>query len=135
MPELEHVDIEALLADQPPRANFNVFFVDGKMALRMAKIDGTFPRHVHPAHDEAWFVFRGALRIETDAGSTDLMAGQAARIPSGIPHRTTALEPDSLVLVLNAVDFETRYLDGDTDQSAGYVEFDLVDKPKTKNGA
>lgn len=135
MAEIEHVDIETLLADQPPRANFNVFFVDGQMALRMAKVEGTFPRHVHPGHDEAWFVYRGAMRIETDAGGTDLRAGQAARIPSGTPHRTVAVEPNSLVLVLNAMEFETQYLDGDTDQSVGYVEFDLVEKPQTTNGA
>jgi hypothetical protein len=33
------------------------------------------------------------------------------------------------------MDFETRYLDGDTDQSVGYAEFDLVEKPHRTNGA
>ena len=129
MTDLQRVDIQELLADQPPRVNFNIFLVDNRFALRVAKVRGTFPRHVHPRHDEAWLVFRGAIRIETDAGNTELRSGQASRIPGGTVHRTVALEPDSLVLILNAVEFETEYLDGDTDQSAGYTEIDLVQKP------
>ena len=126
MTHVQHVDIEQLLADQPPRTNFNILFVDGRVALRVARILGTFPHHVHPDHDKVWFVYRGGVRIRTESEDTDVRAGQAARIPAGIAHRTQALEPNSIVMILNSVGFRTNYLEGDTDLSAGYRELDVA---------
>jgi len=122
---LEKVDINALLRPHPPRTNFNIFQVDGSHNLRVARIFGEYPWHSHPSHDEAWVVLKGSVTIQTEAGRLPLKAGDAVRIPAGLRHSPTTSESDTTVLIVNSKDFQTRYLHGDSDESAGYTEIDL----------
>lgn len=110
-------DIEALLADVPPRKNLNVAYVDGAYAMRIAKIRDTFPRHYHPVGDEGWFVHRGRMRIDSDQGSVDLGTGEGALVPQGVKHSVTCLEEGTLVLVINRKGFEM--IPDDPQQLAG----------------
>lgn len=122
---LEKFDIEASLAPLPPRTNLNVFFVDDRYALRIARVRDTFPAHRHAEGDEGWFVHRGRLRIDTELGPVELSTGQGARIPRGMRHSPTALEEGTLVLVVNVRGMTIDY-EHDTDpESTGFHERDL----------
>jgi mannose-6-phosphate isomerase-like protein (cupin superfamily) len=122
---LEKVDINALLLPHPPRTNFNIFQVDGSYNLRVARIAGQYPWHLHPTHDEAWVVLKGSVTIQTEAGQLLLKAGDAVRIPAGTRHSPTTSEADSTVLIVNSKEFQTKYLHGDSDETAGYTEINL----------
>jgi mannose-6-phosphate isomerase-like protein (cupin superfamily) len=123
---LAPIRIASVLADKVARTNFNLFWIDGQYTIRVARIRGTFPRHRHPGHDEAWLVLDGGVRIDAASGTIELRAGDAVLIPAGLAHSPTALEEDSTVAIVNAREFRTEYLDGDDHGSAGYVERDLA---------
>lgn len=106
MTKLTKFNIEELLADAEPRRNFNVAYVDGAYAMRIAKVRGQFPRHYHPVGDEGWFVYRGRLRIDSDQGSVDLGPGEGTLVPRGVRHSPTCLEEGTMVLVINRKHFE-----------------------------
>ncbi|MDE3074469.1 MAG: cupin domain-containing protein [Chloroflexota bacterium] len=123
---LQKVNIEDVLGAHPPRTNVNAFWVDGKYTLRVAHVRGEYPWHRHDDWDEGWFVHRGLVRIRSDAGDVELSAGEAALIPRGLRHSPLALEDRSTVLIVNARDFKTTYLEGHDHVAAGYREFDLT---------
>jgi mannose-6-phosphate isomerase-like protein (cupin superfamily) len=123
---LEKVDINALLMPHPPRTNFNIFQVDGSYNLRVARIAGEYPWHLHPDYDEAWVVLNGSVTIQTEDGRLPLKTGDAVRIPAGTRHAPTTSEPGTTVLIVNSKEFETKYLHGASDESAGYTEIDLA---------
>jgi mannose-6-phosphate isomerase-like protein (cupin superfamily) len=118
--------IEELLAPHPPRTNLNVALVDGRYAMRIARLDGTFPRHHHPNGDEGWFVYRGRMRIDSELGSVELGPGEGALIPRGVRHSPTALTENTLVLVVNVRDFVTVPDDPSELAGAGYREIDAI---------
>jgi mannose-6-phosphate isomerase-like protein (cupin superfamily) len=129
---LEKFDLEALLAPLPPRTNLNVFFVDDRYALRIARVRDTFPAHRHAEGDEGWFVYRGRLRIDTELGPVELSAGQGARIPKGMRHSPTALEEGTLVMVVNVRGMTIDYEHASDAAGAGFLERDLP--PATDEG-
>jgi mannose-6-phosphate isomerase-like protein (cupin superfamily) len=124
-------NIEELLEPHPPRTNFYVAYVDGAYAIRVAKIRDTFPKHCHPNGDEAWFVYRGRLRIDSDWGPVELKSGEGTVIPKGIRHSPTCLEAGTLVLVMHIKEFQTVPLNESELAASGYME---IDAPLTDGG-
>jgi len=122
---LAKFNIEELLGPHPPRTNFNVFFVDDQYALRIARVQDTFPAHRHLAGDEGWFVHRGRLRIDTEVGSVELSAGEGARIPRGMRHSPSSLEDGTLVIVINIRGLTIEFEAGHDATSEGFREIDL----------
>jgi mannose-6-phosphate isomerase-like protein (cupin superfamily) len=120
-------DIAALLAPHPPRTNLNLFRVDNEYAVRVARITGEYPWHRHTNFDEGWVVLDGTVRIRTDDGDLELRSLEAVLIPAGVRHSPLALEDGTTVMIVNAREFTTEYLCGDSDESAGYIEFDVED--------
>jgi mannose-6-phosphate isomerase-like protein (cupin superfamily) len=57
------------------------------------------PLHVHRADDECWYVLDGRLGFLVDGEELEAAAGDAAFVPSGVPHA-----------YWNAQDGPTRYL-------------------------
>lgn len=92
--------IEQRLAGHPTRTNINVAFVDGAYAMRIAQLRDTFPPHRHDS-DESWFVYKGRMRVDSDAGSVEVAAGEGVVIPAGVRHSPTCLEPGTTVLIVN----------------------------------
>ncbi len=125
MKSLEKINIQELLAPHPPRTNFNLFWVDGRFTLRVARITGTYPWHKHPEHDEAWYVIEGSVLIRSEAGETLLSAGEAVLIPRDMEHGPVALQELSTVLIVNSRGFRTHYRDIANDAEAGYIELDV----------
>jgi mannose-6-phosphate isomerase-like protein (cupin superfamily) len=118
-------NVEELLDPLPPRTNFNVASVDGAYIIRIAKIRDTFPPHHHPDGDEAWFVYRGRVRIDSESGSVELGAGEGTVIPRGLRHSPTCLEEGTLVLVTHTKGLHTVALSEAELASSGYTETDL----------
>jgi mannose-6-phosphate isomerase-like protein (cupin superfamily) len=122
---LRKFSIEELVAPHAARTNFNVAVVDGRYAMRIARIEGPFPRHFHPNGDEGWFVYRGRMRIDSELGAVELGPGEGTLIPQGVKHSPTALEEGTLVLVINVRGFAMVPDDPRELAASGYREIDL----------
>lgn len=113
------------LAGHPPRTNFNVFRLDGKYNLRLARVEGRFPWHKHTNGDEGWLVLQGRLRIDVEgAESQDLGPLEGTMIPMGMVHSPIALEEDTVVAVFNIDGFQHEYVDEKPEVGA-FGEHDL----------
>lgn len=120
----QKVNLIELLAPQPPRANFHVIRVDEDYSVRVAKIEDRFPWHFHPNGDEGWFVFEGAVRIDTENGSVELRRGDFTVISRGVRHSPEALTPGTTVIIFNQHDLGMVLDDPQTDLG-GFQEHDL----------
>ena len=60
--------------------------------IKLIKVQGEFPWHVHAAEDEFFLVWRGRFRVEFRDHAVDLVAGECITVPRGIEHRTCADE-------------------------------------------
>lgn len=118
-------NVEELLGRHPPRTNFNVASVDSAYVIRIAKIRDTFPAHHHPNGDEAWFVYKGRVRIDSDTGSVELTTGEGTVVPRGLRHSPTCLEQGTLVLVMHTRGLRTVALSEAEHAASGYTETDL----------
>lgn len=58
--------------------------------LKLVKISGVFPWHVHEHEDELFLVWRGRMTIEFRDRTVELAAGEACVVPHGLEHRTLA---------------------------------------------
>lgn len=122
---MQKTNIEELLGPREPRENFNLFWVDGEYALRVAKVKGTFPWHHHPDSDEGWFVYKGRLTIQSEEGDVTLEAGEAVMVPKGLVHAPRADVEDSIVMIVNGRNFETVFRDEESLEGVGFSEEDV----------
>jgi mannose-6-phosphate isomerase-like protein (cupin superfamily) len=70
--------------------------------LKVARVEGEFPWHMHEQEDELFLVLKGALtigRAEADGGSITLNAGEVFVVPKGILHNTSATEETWIALI------------------------------------
>ena len=67
--------------------------------VKVAKLAGTLAWHSHENEDELFFVLKGTLRIEMEAGAVDLAAGQAFVVPKGVRHNPVADEECLVMLI------------------------------------
>lgn len=67
--------------------------------VKVAKVRGTFEWHSHDGEDELFFILKGALRIELEAGPVDLGEGDLFVVPKGTRHRPVA-ESECHVMLL-----------------------------------
>jgi len=109
---LRKFNVMKTLEGHPPRTNFNVFRLDEKYNLRIARVEGRFPWHRHTNGDEGWLVLSGRLRIDVKgAESHDLGPLEGTMIPMGMVHSPIALEDDTVVAVFNVDKFAHEYVD------------------------
>lgn len=87
--------IESLPGPWQPR---DVVLVNDTV-LRVARLDGEFPWHVHE-EDELFLCWDGAFRIELDAEeSISLRSGELFVVPKGVRHRPVADAPAHALLI------------------------------------
>jgi mannose-6-phosphate isomerase-like protein (cupin superfamily) len=70
--------------------------------IKVARVQGEFPRHAHAAEDEMFLVLRGQLRIgraPADGGDVLLRPGEFFVVPRGVRHNTSAVEETWIALI------------------------------------
>jgi mannose-6-phosphate isomerase-like protein (cupin superfamily) len=70
--------------------------------IKVAKVQGEFPWHLHEDEDEMFFVLRGLLRIgrtEADGGTVSVGPGEFFVVPRGVRHNTSAAEETWIALI------------------------------------
>ena len=68
--------------------------------IKVAKVRGTLAWHKHENEDELFFILKGRLRIEMDAGdSVELAEGQMFVVPKGVRHNPVAEEECHVMLI------------------------------------
>lgn len=67
--------------------------------VKVAKVHGTFGWHAHDEEDELFFILKGRLRIEMQAGAVDLAAGDVYVVPKGVRHNPVAIEECHIMLI------------------------------------
>jgi mannose-6-phosphate isomerase-like protein (cupin superfamily) len=67
--------------------------------VKVAKVHGTLAWHSHENEDELFFVLKGKLRIEMEAGSVELTEGEAFVVPKGVRHSPVAEEECHVMLI------------------------------------
>lgn len=70
--------------------------------LKVAKVKGSFTWHAHDDEDELFYVVRGRLRIELEAGAVELGEGDFYTVPRGVQHLPVA-EEECWVLLIETV--------------------------------
>jgi mannose-6-phosphate isomerase-like protein (cupin superfamily) len=66
--------------------------------LKLVKIAGVFPWHLHDHEDELFLVWRGQMMIEFRDHTVELQPGEFCVVPRGVEHRTMA-DSEAEVLV------------------------------------
>jgi mannose-6-phosphate isomerase-like protein (cupin superfamily) len=67
--------------------------------VKVAKLEGEFPWHVHEAEDELFLVVRGRLRLQFRDGERVVGEGEFLVVPRGVEHRPVADEEVHVVLI------------------------------------
>ncbi len=67
--------------------------------VKLVKVQGVFPWHLHEREDELFLVWRGRFRVEFRDRTVELGPGELVVVPRGVEHRTAADE-EAEVLIL-----------------------------------
>jgi mannose-6-phosphate isomerase-like protein (cupin superfamily) len=58
--------------------------------IKLIKVEGEFPWHMHEAEDEFFLVWKGRFRVEFRDRILDMGPGDCCVVPRGTEHRTAA---------------------------------------------
>lgn len=67
--------------------------------VKVAKVQGEFGWHAHADEDELFFVLKGRLRLEMEAGNVELGEGELYVVPKGVRHNPVAEDECHIMLV------------------------------------
>lgn len=67
--------------------------------VKVAKVHGSLAWHTHDHEDELFFILKGRLKIEMDAGVVELSEGQTFVVPRGMRHNPVAEEECHIMLI------------------------------------
>ena len=67
--------------------------------VKLVKVKGEFPWHLHENEDEFFLVWRGRFRIEFRDRAVELGPGECLVVPRGIEHRTCADAEAEVLLI------------------------------------
>ena len=67
--------------------------------IKVTKVHGSLAWHSHDDEDELFFVLKGHLRIEMEAGSVELDEGEMFVVPKGVRHNPYAEHECHLLLI------------------------------------
>ena len=71
----------------------------GDIAVSVYICQGTLAWHRHPHIDELFWVYEGAIVLESELGDQRLRPGELAVVPKGVSHRSTAEARASVLLL------------------------------------
>ena len=66
--------------------------------VKLVKVKGEFPWHLHEGEDEMFLVWRGSIRLEFRDRAVTLNEGEALVVPRGVEHRPAADEEAQILL-------------------------------------
>jgi mannose-6-phosphate isomerase-like protein (cupin superfamily) len=66
--------------------------------VKLVKVAGAFPWHLHDDEDEFFLVWKGRFHVEFRDRAVDLGPGEALVVPRGTEHRTLAEEEAWVVI-------------------------------------
>ena len=80
--------------------------------VKLIKVKGVFPWHLHEREDELFLVWKGRFRVEFRDRAVEMGPGDCVVVPRGVEHRTAAddeaeilcIEPAGVVNTGNVVD-------------------------------
>ncbi len=96
------VNLEAACGELPELWSPKVVARVGGSYVKVARVQGEFVWHAHPAEDEMFLVLRGSLRIQLEDPERPeviLGPGDAFVVPAGLRHNPVAEEECWLALV------------------------------------
>ena len=67
--------------------------------IKVAKVHGSLTWHAHDDEDELFYILKGRLRIEMEAGDVELGEGEMFVVPRGVRHNPIADEECHLLLI------------------------------------
>ena len=67
--------------------------------VKVARVQGVFGWHAHADEDELFFVLKGRLRLEMEAGDVELGEGELYVVPKGVRHNPVAEEECHIMLI------------------------------------
>jgi mannose-6-phosphate isomerase-like protein (cupin superfamily) len=67
--------------------------------IKVAKVHGSLTWHAHDDEDELFYILKGRLRIEMEAGDVELGEGEMFVVPKGVRHNPIADEECHLLLI------------------------------------
>jgi mannose-6-phosphate isomerase-like protein (cupin superfamily) len=65
--------------------------------VKLIRVQGVFPWHLHEKEDEMFLVWRGEFRVEFRDRIVTLKAGELLVVPAGVEHRTAADEEAEVI--------------------------------------
>ena len=95
---LEKVVLAEKLARFQERWSPKIVGEVGDFHVKLAKLEGEFVWHAHPAEDELFLVIEGRLAIELRDGTVELAPGEFLIVPRGVEHRPVARGACSVML-------------------------------------
>jgi mannose-6-phosphate isomerase-like protein (cupin superfamily) len=66
--------------------------------VKVVKVQGVFPWHLHENEDEMFLVWRGRFRVEFHDRIVDMGPGEFVVVPRGTEHRTAADEEAEVLI-------------------------------------
>ena len=67
--------------------------------VKVAKVQGNLAWHSHDNEDELFYILKGKLRIEMEAGTVELSEGEAFVVPKGVRHNPVAEQECHIMLI------------------------------------
>ena len=98
----EPISLEAACAALPELWSPRIVGQVNNQYVKVARVQGDFPWHIHDHEDEMFLVLRGNLtigRAEADGGPISLSAGEFFVVPAGLRHNTSAAAETWMVLI------------------------------------
>jgi mannose-6-phosphate isomerase-like protein (cupin superfamily) len=66
--------------------------------VKLVKVEGVFPWHLHEEADEMFLVWRGRFRVEFRDKVVEMGPGELLVVPRGVEHRTAADQEAELLI-------------------------------------
>ena len=93
------IDVARMVRENTEKwINFNLTEVNDCI-VRLCIFEGEFHWHKHEAEDELFFVLEGALLLDLETGTLELLPQQGYTVPRRVLHRTWAREKTVVLMV------------------------------------
>lgn len=70
--------------------------------VKLVKVKGEFPWHLHESEDEFFMVWKGRFRVGFRDGVAEMGPGECVVVPRGVEHRTWADNEAQILIFLPA---------------------------------